>query len=334
MTSKASVTRRGAVLLGRHVACDGFDEARPLRVVTHIHSDHLLGLKQSLRNCEAVVMTPATKDLIDIMRSPLYLMRGDVKVLDYEEALVYDGERLTLHFADHILGAAQALVEDSSGTRILYTGDFRVPRTTIVEADVLVIEATYGNSSRVRSFPENIDGVLVSLVEESLRDGPVSVFGFHGKLQEVIQILHRAKVAVPFIVPERVFRFCKVCERHGMRFGRRLLLSRDEGAQLMLRRGEPCVAFYHVSSRRHMVEGNGVRIFVSGWEFREACRRRGGNEFTVALSDHSDFYGLLKYVEECGPKLVFTDNYRSGDAVALAKEIQKRFGIQAEPLPS
>lgn len=334
MTLKASVTRRGAVLLGRHVACDGFDEARPLRVVTHIHSDHLLGLKQSLRNCEVVVMTPATKDLIDVMRSPLYLMRGDVKVLDYEESFEYDGERLSLHFADHILGAAQALVEDSSGTRILYTGDFRVPRTTVVEADVLVIEATYGNSSRVRSFPENVEGVLVSLVEKSLRDGPVFVFGFHGKLQEVIQILYRAKVSVPFIVSERVFHFCKVCERHGMRFGRRLLLSRDERAQSMLRRGEPCVAFHHISSRRHMVEGEGVRISVSGWEFREACRRRGENEFTVALSDHSDFYGLLRYVEECNPKLVFTDNYRSGDAVALAREIQKRFGIPAEPLPS
>jgi len=332
MMQKASITKRGAVLLGKCVACDGFDKDRPLRVVTHVHSDHLLGLRQSLRKCEAVVMTPATRDLIDVMRSPLFLMRGDVKTLDYGETFVYDDERLTLHFADHILGAAQVLVEDGGGVRILYTGDFRVSRTPVVEADVLVIEATYGNSSRVRSFREDVEESLVSLVEESLMRGPVSVFGYHGKLQEVIEILHQAKVGVPFVMPEKVFHVCKICERYGMRFGRRLLLSQDERAQTMLSRGEPCVAFYHMNSRRHVGE-NGVRIFVSGCEFREVCRRRAENEFTVALSDHSDFHGLLRYVEESRPKMVFTDNYRSGDAVTLAKEIQRRLGIPAKPLP-
>jgi len=332
MISKASVTGRGAVLLGKYVACDGFDKNRPLRVVTHVHSDHLLGLRQSLRKCETVVMTPATRDLIDVMRSPLFLMRGNVKTLDYGETFVYNDERLTLHLADHILGAAQVLVEDNAGVRILYTGDFRVSRTPVVEADVLVIEATYGNSSRVRSFREDVEESLVSLVEESLMRGPVFVFGYHGKLQEVMEVLHKAKVGVPFVMPEKVFHVCKVCERYGMRFGRRLLLSQDERAQTMLSRGEPCVAFYHMNSRRRLGE-NGVRIFVSGWEFREVCRRRAENEFTVALSDHSDFHGLLRYVEESRPKMVFTDNYRSGDAVALAKEIQRRLGIPAKPLP-
>jgi len=333
MMQKASVTGRGAVLLGKYVACDGFDKARPLRVVTHVHSDHLLGLRQSLRKCEAVVMTPATRDLIDVMRSPLFLMRGDVKTLDYGETFVYNDERLTLHLADHILGAAQVLVEDDEGVRILYTGDFRFPGTPVVEADVVVIEATYGNSSRVRHFREDVESVLISLVEESLMRGPVFVFGYNGKLQEVIEILHKAKVGVPFVMPEKVFHVCKVCERYGMRFGRRLLLSQDERAQTMLSRGEPCVAFYHMNSRRHVGEGNGVRIFVSGWEFREPCRRRAENEFTIALSDHSDFHGLLRYVEESKPKMVFTDNYRSGDAVALAKEIQRRLGIPAKPIP-
>jgi len=88
--------------------------------------------------------------------------------------------------------------------------------------------------------------------------------------------LHKAKVGVPFVMPEKVFHVCKVCERYGMRFGRRLLLSQDERAQTMLSRGEPCVAFYHMNSRRRAGE-NSVRIFVSGWEFREVCRRRAEN---------------------------------------------------------
>lgn len=33
LTEKATVTEKGAVLLGNYVACDAFDESRPLRVV-------------------------------------------------------------------------------------------------------------------------------------------------------------------------------------------------------------------------------------------------------------------------------------------------------------
>ena len=66
--SKADVTSLGAVLLGQHVACDAYDESRPIRVVTHAHADHMVGLGKSLKNCEVTIMTPATKDMIDALK--------------------------------------------------------------------------------------------------------------------------------------------------------------------------------------------------------------------------------------------------------------------------
>ena len=333
MLSKATVTRKGAVLLGKHVACDAFDEAKPLRVVTHAHSDHMLGLRQSLKQCEAVVMTPATKDLIDVMRGPSFLMNGNVKTLDYGEALTYEDERLTLHYADHILGSAQVLVEDAEGTRILYTSDFKISKTPVVEADILVLESTYGNSFRVRPFGMMAEGILVSLVEQGLKRGPVYVFGYHGKLQEIMQILYEAKVKAPFIVPERVYHVSKVCERHGMRFGSSLLLSSGEKAESMLNQREPCVAFYHMRSRGN-VGNEALCIYASGWQFVRPCQKIGEGEYRVALSGHSDFNGLLHYVEKCRPKMVITDNHRSGDASALAREIERRLNIPARPAPS
>ena len=56
-----SITNRGAILLGSSVACDAYDETHPLRVVTHAHADHLVGLRRSLKNCERVLMTYPTK---------------------------------------------------------------------------------------------------------------------------------------------------------------------------------------------------------------------------------------------------------------------------------
>ena len=332
MWSKAAVTGSGAVLLGKFVACDGFDEARPLRVITHAHSDHLLGLRKSLKRCEAVMITPATRDLINVIENPFFLVGDNVRTLDYEEAFEYKGELITLHYSDHILGAAQVLVEDEEGTRILYTGDFRIPYTPIIQTDALVIEATYGNPHRVRPFKKEVKNVLISLVETAVKQGPVYLFGYHGKIQEVMQILHEAKVGVPFIAPDKIFRVSRVCERYGMRFGRHLLLSSSEEAQSMLRHSDSFLAFYHMASRRR-VNDDAFRIYVSGWEFSSPCREIGENEYRVALSGHSDFYGLLRYVEESKPRMVITDNHRFGDAVVLAREIRRRLKIPAKPLP-
>ena len=331
MSVKATVTRRGAVLLGKHVACDAFDESKPLRVVTHAHADHLMGLRQSLRACKKVLMTPATKDLIDVLRGPLFLMGGFVETLDYGETFRCEEEQMTFFRADHILGAAQVLVEDAEGARILYTGDFRIAGTPVVGADVLVMEATYGSPACKRYFGRDVGSVLVSLVEEGLKQGVVYVFGYHGKLQEVMQILHEAGVKVPFVVPERVFHVSKVCERHGMRIGR-LMLSTEKEAEELLERNSSCVAFYHMGSRRKIGLG-GFRVCVSGWEFNSAVREVAENDYVVALSDHSDFDGLIEYVRRCRPRLVITDNFRAGHAKTFAREIRKRFGISALPLP-
>lgn len=332
MQSKATVTKSGAVLLGKHVACDAYDETRPIRVVTHAHADHMIGLPKSLKTCEVAIMTPATKDIIDALKGPRLLSRGTIKTLDYGEKFTYEDETLTLHYADHILGTAQVLVEDKEQTRILYTSDFRYSRTPRVEADILVMEATYGDPVRVRPFGMMAEGILISLVEQGLKRGPVYVFGYHGKLQKMMQILYEAKIKTPFVVPEKIFRVSKVCEQHGMKLGKQLLPFDTEQSQSILSQNEPCVVFYHSYSRKK-VEGGALRIHASGWEFRKPCRQVGRNEYTVALSDHSDFNELLQYVERCNPRMVITDRHRSEAARIFAREIEKRLKIPAKAAP-
>jgi len=331
LSLKATITRRGAVLLGKNVACDAFDETKPLRVVTHAHADHMIGLKQSLRACEKVLMTKPTKDLIDVMMNPLFLMRGFVETLNYGKTLQYEEERITFFHCDHILGAAQVLVEDAEGTRIVFTGDFRIKGTPILDADLLVMEATYGSPACKRPFKKNIKDLLVSTVEEGLKHGAVYVFGYHGKLQEVMQILHETGIRAPFVAPERVFHVSRVCEKHGMRFGR-LMLSEEREARELLEKNLPCIAFYHMGSRSKVGQG-GFRVYVSGWEFDSPCRETSEKEYVIALSDHSDFDGLMEYVRRSKPKFVITDNFRVGHAETLAKEIRKRYGISAVALP-
>ena len=332
MTLKASVAKNGAVLLGRNVSCDSHDSARPIRVVTHAHYDHLGGLRQSLRTCKAVIMTPATRDLLTVLRGPMYLRNGNVYAMNYGETLKHDGEKVTLHKADHILGAAQVLVEDKDCARIVYTGDFRMSGTPVLETDILVLEATYGSPFQVRPFRKIVESTLVSLVESALKIGPLYIFGYHGKLQEVMHILHKNHVDVPFIMPQRVFHAAKVCERYGMRLGKILSTDEEETKEIM-KTNDPHVAFHHMNSKRY-VGNDALRICVSGLEFSGPRRQVAPNEHVVALSDHADFRELLQYVSESKPKLVITDNHRVGDAAVLAHEIEKQLGIPAMASPA
>jgi putative mRNA 3-end processing factor len=331
LSLKASVTQHGAVQLGKYVACDAFDETRPLRIVSHAHADHTVGLQQSLRTCEKILMTPATRDLIDVLMGPLFLMGGNAETLDYGKALQNEEERITFFRADHIMGAAQVLVEDVEGNRVGYTGDFRIDDTPVLETDTLVMEATYGNPACKRSFDVDVRDLLVSIVRKGLEHGTVYVFGYHGKLQEVMQIIHTADVNAPFIASEKVFHVSRICEKHGMRIGR-LILSEEWEARQLLEKNSPCVAFYHMNTM-NKVGLDSFRVSVSGWEFGSPCRQTGNKEYIVALSDHSDFDGLIEYVRRSKPKSVITDSYRVGHAETLAREIHKRFGVPAVALP-
>jgi putative mRNA 3-end processing factor len=330
LAERALVTKTGAVLLGDHVACDAFDATRALRVVTHAHADHLYGLRKSVKCCEKVLMTKATRDLAETLNDSMKLREDNIHTLEYGKVFKYGDEKISLLKADHILGASQVLVEDAGGIRIAWSGDFRLEGTEAVDCDVLVVEATYGSPSCRRNFHVDVRELLVQMIERRLRGGAVYVFGYHGKLQEVMQILRNADVQVPFVMPERVHEVTKVCEKHGMRLGCTSLSSDKEGHEL-LDGNLPCVAFYHMNQRQHVGLHN-ARICVSGWEFNAPSRQIGDREHLVALSDHSDFDGLIEYVKRTRAKQVITDNFRSnGDA--LAKEINKRLGVHAVAMP-
>ena len=287
----------------------------------------MLGLDQSLKE-GMVYLTPATKQLLEVLRGPLPPER--IRILEYNQPVQIGDETLTFLPSDHILGSCQVKVQDAGGKTLVYTGDFRLPNTPILEADELVMEATYGNPKNRRAFEEKVEDELEKLVRQALGCGPVFIFGYHGKLQEVLSILRQRGVTVPALMPRKVYQFSKVCEKFGMRLGEFLMAESKEGMEIE-RSGE-FIGVYSMGSRR-FAGRNAIRIYLSGWEFEKPIRQISTTEYLAAFSDHTDFDGLMQYVEQSRPKYVITDNFRVGDAPSLAREIRKRFGIRAEPLP-
>jgi putative mRNA 3-end processing factor len=248
LRSQALITSKGAILIGKHSTVDAHED-RPVRVVTHAHSDHTLGLRESARKCNRLVMTPATYEPCPV----LHRLKPDpsrLVLLDYGRSFEYDGERLTLYDAGHVLGSAQVLVEGEDGYRLLYTGDFKLPKAPIIESDLLVIDATYGKPSRVRPFEDKIEDEFVRLVRASLKEGSVYIFGYHGKLQEVAGILRRGGIDVPVEMPKRVYEVAKICQKHGMKLGDFSLARKERKGVLREKR----LGLYHMRSARSFKE--------------------------------------------------------------------------------
>jgi len=326
LLDKARVARNGAILLARGVVCDAHAK-RPVRVVTHAHWDHIGGLERSITWCDAILMTPATRSILGALRSKGSLSSPKVHTLDYGETFSYRGETVTFSQAGHIPGSAQVAVQTEDGTMVTYTGDFKLHRASPQLTDVLVMEATYGNPAQVREFEQDLEAELVSLIERSAEKSPVFLLGYHGKLQEVLELLSNARMSLPVFLQERIYMVTRALERHGFHFGHYGLATKET-----LGGKEPFVALFHMRARKGLPE-KGVKVILSGWEFESPIKATGPDTYVVALSDHSDFEGLMEYVEKSKPKFVITDGYRVGDAEALAAQIGTRLGIPAQAMP-
>ncbi len=308
-----------------------------MRIITHAHSDHTIGLRESLRKMDLIVSTPITLDILRAMGLCPRRYSKKCLGLDYNITIDIEEEKLTLKKAEHIPGAAQVLVEDEEGYRVAYTGDFKNPGrgTPIIrDLDILVIESTYGRPEWIRPFKSEVEYLFVDLVKDLLVEGPVLIYGFHGKIQEVMLLLRSNGIDTPFIASPMVYRITRALMKHGFIIKDLFNIQSIEAKEII--RDKWFIGFLHANSNSK-IEEYGInkynKIILTGWEFKEPYRRVNYKTWIVALSDHADFEQLLQYVEESNPKIVIVDTYRQGAGEVFAREIRRRLGIPALPRP-
>lgn len=206
------ILKNGAILIGKNFTVDGHYK-RLFRAVTHFHSDHLTELEKSLKECTSIIGTPATIEALDVLG---YIVPKHKKFpLEYGIEIELSGERIKLEKAEHILGAAQVLIETDE-TEIAYTGDFREPGkgTKILNPDILIIDATYGNPRLVRQFKQDVDMLFADYVSDELLKRPVKIYGYYGKIQEAMKILRKYGVEAPFLVDNKIEKLTRIFTKY------------------------------------------------------------------------------------------------------------------------
>jgi len=332
---KASITSSGAILLASHVVCDGFEWEREVAIVTHIHADHIAHFERCLGFYDLILCSPETKELLIALKGDWLRLRRNLITLPYKKPYAYKEESITLYPAKHILGSAQVLVENQEGVRIVYTGDFDFPNTNPITADILVLDATFGDPAQItKCSKDEIIDRLVYLVKKELETSSVCILAHRGKLQEVMSILNETSITIPFLCAPDIFEMSMVYQNCGTNVGNVLSLE-DNAAQEIIQKGERHIIF-HLLGRRLQLLPKGIhytKIRVSRWGTKEPYYTIADDYYVVALSDHADFNGILEYVRRCKPKLVITDGYRAGSADSLATKIRNQLHVEAKPMP-
>jgi putative mRNA 3-end processing factor len=289
-------------------------EPVPVAVVTHAHADH------AVPGCGRYL---AAELSVPLLRHRLGA-DASIEGTAYGEQREVGAVRVSFHAAGHILGSAQVRIEHGGSVWVV-TGDYKREADPTcapfepVRCDVLVTEATYalpifrwddprqifgeifrwwqGNPQRASLLFCYVLGkaqrILAGLAE--LTDRPVYV---HGALEPITRIYREAGIRMLPTLP--------VAEtRKGRSFAGELVLA-------------PITARGSTWMRRF---GEAESGFASGSMRIRGQRRRRSFDRGFALSDHADWPGILRTIEESGARRVLaTHGYRE----ALVRYLTER----------
>ena len=203
-------TERCKIALDYGIKLDGVTDEYPKNfnalVISHAHLDHsgsLLRLSKS-RNPQTIVGSKITRDItVDLLKDMIKIQneKGSNEAYDDAaadkakaswfptESAALPGMAVTLYPAGHVAGAKMVGV-CSEGKSIVYTGDFCIHDTEILEGcnlnvlpkepDVLISESTYG--AKVRPPRSQLTGMFLETVSNTMRirgNILVPTFAFH-----------------------------------------------------------------------------------------------------------------------------------------------------------
>jgi putative mRNA 3-end processing factor len=296
----------------------------PVAVVTHAHADHA-------RVGSALYHAAASG--VGLLRRRL----GDEATLighAFGEPFRLGDATVSLHPAGHVLGSAQVRIE-AEGQVWVISGDYKRERDgsaepfEVVPCDVFITEATF--ALPVYRWPST-EAVVAEMVDwwrvNRAAGRPSVVFAYAlGKAQRILAALAphaEGEVLVHGAVDALLapYREAGVALPPTRPVGPPVRGERFSGDFIVA----PPSAFGSPWMRRF---GDAATAFASGWMRVRGNRRRRGVERGFVMSDHADWPGLLRTIEETGAKRVLATH---GYSDTLARFLTECHGIDAAPL--
>jgi putative mRNA 3-end processing factor len=312
---------------GLYCAPGGFhiDPWRPVEraLITHAHGDH------ARRGSRQYHAARSGVGLLRRRLGPEAMIEGH----DFGEPLPFGGATASFHPAGHVLGSAQIRIE-ASGEVWVVSGDYKrdldpsCEPHELVPCDVFVTEATFALPIYRWDPVDQVMGALLAWWDANAAAGRASVLFCYalGKAQRVLAEIGRRTDRAVF-VHGAIHALLDAYRGEGIALATTAPVgarAKGEGfaGELIL---APPSAFGSPWMRRFGDAGTG---FASGWMRVRGNRRRRGFERGFVLSDHVDWPGLLRTIEETGARRVLATHGYSDTLARYLREV----GLAAEPL--
>ncbi|MGQ0618352.1 MAG: ligase-associated DNA damage response exonuclease [Panacagrimonas sp.] len=301
------------------------DPCRPVdrAVITHAHGDHA---RSGSRHywCAAPGLR-LTRQRVGF--------GGGITALAYGQVVEFGAARVSLHPAGHVLGSAQVRI-DVAGEIWVISGDYKreidpsCAPFEVVPCDTFITESTFGlpayrwpepravaleifewwNTCKTRGECAVLCcyalGKAQRILAELLHHTAETVY-LHGAMSTMVRIYREAGVAM--LPTDTVGNQPKFFDWKG-----KLLLAPPGAAGTpWMKRFKPCST-----------------AFASGWMNVAGSGRRPAWDRGFVLSDHADWPGLLRTIEQTGARRVLAMH---GNSEALIAALRER-GIDAAPL--
>ena len=300
---------------GRAVVADARHPDGDTNLLSHAHGDHLFREAP-----DTLVASELTLDLAGERRGeqPKSARDSDASV--------------TMVDSGHVPGSRAFLIEDEH--RYLYTGDLSVRDRFFLsgfdppDADVLVVESTYGKPDYRFPAQAEIEATIVEWLEDTA-DRPVLLMGYAlGRAQELEVLAERADRRRIFVTDaidrlDSIIKASLDVEFHHQLFTNEVDLG--PGDVLVLPSQTNNLQF--VETLRE--ETGAIKAGFSGWAIESSYRFARDLDVAFPLSDHADYDELLSVVEAVDPRKVFTVH---GFVDELASAIERDLGYPSQAL--
>ncbi len=291
-------------------------------VISHGHSDHARRVAKKFlahTDSEAILRARLGSDI-------------SLQTAGYGETVTINGVKVTLFPAGHLLGSSQIRIEHG-GSVTVFTGDFgTTPNPTCepyepVKCDTFITESTFGLPIYDWDDPATVHASINSWWKRNRDRGMTSLLYAYslGKAQRIIAGLDTT--IGPVFVHGSVDQMNKCYEIAGVKLPETKYL--EKGVEKLDELGAMVIAPQSATAEAWLNRlGEFTTGFASGWMMVRGRRRMGNIAAGFVLSDHADWNGLLKAVEETGAEKILATH---GFSEQFTRYLRGR-GFDAEPL--
>jgi putative mRNA 3-end processing factor len=299
-------------------------------IITHAHSDHArMGSHSYLCHTQC-------KPLLQ-----LRLGNNNYQTAEWEEPVLINGVKISLHPAGHMIGSSQIRVEHNGEVWVI-SGDYKVEDDGLsgqfepVKCHTFVTESTFGLPIYNWKPQQEIFQNIKDWVCRNKESGKTSVFIAYslGKAQRLLQCL--PGTGLPIYVHGAIWNAHDAITKSGISLPNVARVTNDTPKEKFA--GNIVIAPSGAEASPWIKRFNPYAVGIcSGWmQVRGNIRRRNADA-GFALSDHADWKGLLQAIKSTEAQKVFvTHGFQSVLARYLnetgieAAEVKTEFGNEIE----